>query len=81
MKYCQSCGKILKKDTTAVDAGGRETCFCTSCYQEGHFTRDVSCSEMQEMVRKSLKLKPIPKMIKERIIGSIPDLERWRNEN
>lgn len=81
MQCCQSCGKILKKNNTAVNVDGTETHYCTWCYSNGGFNMNLSCSEMQKVVWESLKAKPIPKKIKEYIVNSIPKLERWRHEN
>lgn len=81
MKYCQSCGKILKEENSAREEDGSPAEYCTACYEKGHFIRDLTCDEMQNLVRESLKTKKIPTFVKNRIIETIPNLRRWQNES
>lgn len=81
MEYCQSCGRILNMDNTALAEDGTLSEYCTWCYENGHFTMLVTCEEMQDIVSESLEIKKIPKFVKKRIIVSIPNLRRWQNEN
>ncbi len=53
-KQCQSCGMPMKRD---VKGGGSEkdgtlsAMYCSSCYQNGTFTRpNISVEEMQKLV-------------------------------
>lgn len=80
MKYCQSCCKILKEENTALEEDGSLSEYCTVCYENGHFIRDLTCSEMQDLVNESLQTKKIPQFVKNRIVLTIPNLRRWQND-
>lgn len=85
---CQSCGMNLKTaqdfGTNADDTPNRE--YCTYCYQNGAFTRDVT---MQEMMESNLKFLDhwnaetgnnfTPEEARPVLLGYLSSLNRWKN--
>lgn len=82
-KQCQSCGMPLKRDKqgggTEKD-GSLNTTYCSSCYQNGKFTRpNITMEEMQKLVDDVLKKEMKRWRIFRRLaVKQIPTLKRWK---
>ena len=82
-KQCQSCGMPLKKDK---NGGGSEKngtinkMYCSSCYQNGEFTRpNITLQEMQKIVDDVLKNEmKWWKIFRWLAVAQISQLERWK---
>ena len=80
---CQSCGMPLKMDKKGGGSekdGKLSTKYCSSCYQDGEFTKpNISVSEMQTLVNDVLKKEMKWLWIFRRLaVRQIPKLERWK---
>lgn len=80
--FCQSCGMPMKQDPDGggTDAdGGKNSLFCSSCYQNGVFTQpDIPAAEMQRFCIEKLREHGTPGWIGWLLTRSIPKLRRWR---
>lgn len=84
---CQSCGEMLMDDEvrgTEADGSPSEE-YCAFCYQQGHFTEDLSVEEMIEHNLKDLAawnaemgLDIGPEEARAQLAGFLPTLKRWR---
>lgn len=81
---CQSCGMPLnidKKGGGSEKDGSLSIMYCSSCYQNGEFTRpDITLKEMQALVNDVLKkeMKRF-KLFRRLAVRQIAKLKRWRN--
>jgi len=82
---CQSCGMPLKKDKKGGGSekdGTLSTMYCSSCYQDGVFTRsNISVAEMQHLVDGVLKKEMHWwKLFRWLATSQIPRLARWKKK-
>lgn len=85
--YCQSCGMPLaapEEHGTEKD-GSPNPEYCTHCYEDGHFTRDVSMEEMIDHCMKFLGefnkgagVSLNPQQARAEMQKRLPGLKRWK---
>jgi hypothetical protein len=79
-KECQSCGMPLSKDPgkggTNAD-GSKNHMYCSYCYQNGAFVREMTVEEMQEYVKKKMQELGFPGFMAGMFTKGIPKLKRW----
>lgn len=90
-RYCQSCGMPLRFDVeeylgTNID-GSRSDEFCHYCLKDGHYTVDVSLSEMVDIWVKHTDgynryagTSYTPQELKTVLSKRLPTLNRWRQK-
>ena len=80
-KVCQSCSMPLDKDPgkggTNAD-GSKSDKYCSFCYQNGAFVREMTVEEMQAYVKEKMKKMGFPGFLAGMMTKGIPDLERWK---
>ncbi|MEI8202988.1 MAG: zinc ribbon domain-containing protein [Bacteroidota bacterium] len=80
-KLCQSCMMPLSKDPqqggTNKD-GSVSTTYCSYCYQNGEFTREMTAKEMRSFVIGKLVEMKYSKFMAKLMTMGMSRMERWR---
>ncbi|MFH1422667.1 MAG: zinc ribbon domain-containing protein [Planctomycetota bacterium] len=84
-KFCQSCGKQLKKDEDfGTEKGGIPSAdYCNACYLNGMFTEPyITMDKMIEKITDNMakKMNMDRNQIKDLANTFIPKLKRWKKE-
>jgi len=87
-KFCQSCGMPLTKneDCGRNADGSINYDYCQYCFQNGHFTQEMTmeemiehCSQFVDEVNKHMPQSITREDYKQMMLGYFPMLKRWRN--
>jgi len=84
-KFCQSCGMPISKDPQGGGSkkdGTKTTKYCSYCYQDGEFANPEidTPKKMQTFCIEKMREQGMPKIFAWILTGSIPKLERWKDQ-
>lgn len=82
MQFCQSCGMPLSEQVLGKESDGSKSHdYCQYCYNDGHFTSDISMNEMIDFCVPHM-VEGNPGMTEEAARESMrkffPMLKRWK---
>lgn len=82
MTFCQSCGMpfdVAHQELVAKEKDGRDSAYCTYCYQNGEFLNlDATAEDMVEMGVPHLARKIGEQAAREQLTQFLPTLARWK---
>lgn len=87
---CQSCGMLLQReeDKGTEQNGSKSEEYCSFCFQQGEFTKDISMAEMAEHNLQDLsswneenEINLTEQEARMQLMEFLPSLKRWRDNS